>query len=367
MVLAGVANTRINRRRLLLGSAALAVASPKVAHATHAGVTVGAIRWDAFYVATDTAERPSVEAALGPAAWQSRSPACASITATNAVSFAGCGTQTQIDGEIAAAHAAKIDYWAYCWYGAANPMQQAWRLHQSSSLSAKVNWCLIFPGYSFFVTAMAGTIATYTGYLAQTNYQKVLVSRPLVYLLGDSTPRTTLASSIITFRVACASAGLGAPYIVLLVAAAAGVVAATGADAIGTYSVTTPDPAAGPYAALVTVAEAYWATLAATGQAMVPTAITGHDRRPRVERPVPWEMPRQRPYVGDSLYYAAGTPAAIAAHVGDMVSWIGAHPENCPAATGLIYSWDEHDEGGSTLNPSLGTGGTILTAVGEVL
>ena len=50
-----------------------------------------------------------------------------------------------------------------------------------------------------------------------------------------------------------------------------------------------------------------------------------------------------------------------------MVNWIAANRTACPAQTGLIYSWDEHDEGGSTLNPSLGGGAAILEQLGRLL
>lgn len=363
---------QINRRGFLLGATALTVLSSR-AKAAHAGVTVGAIRWDAWYIATDTDERPNVESALGPAKWQPRSPACATITNPYTVSFAGCGNQAQIDSEIVAAHAARIDYWGYVWYGEDDPMQNAWRLHQSSSIGSQINWVQVFGTYSTFVTAVASSLAANVAYFQQANYQKVLTNRPLVYVLYDATPLATVAASIATLRTACTTAGLGSPYIVLLVAAILGPAGAAtarttaGADAIGTYANLLAAPLAGTYAAEVTAAEGAWTSIAATGSPMIPTAITGADRRPRVERPVAWETATQKPYVGDGLYYAAGTPAQIATHVGDMVTWMLAHASACPAQTGLIYSWDEHDEGGSTLNPSLGTGSAILTAVGGAL
>jgi hypothetical protein len=50
-----------------------------------------------------------------------------------------------------------------------------------------------------------------------------------------------------------------------------------------------------------------------------------------------------------------------------MITWIRNNPQSCPAQTGIIYSWDEHDEGGSALNPTLGGGDRILKAVGQSL
>lgn len=354
--------------RFLLVACILTASSP--AFAAHVGKSIGAIRWDPWYIPGETDERPAVESSLGPAAWQPRAPSCASVLNTYTINFNTCGTQGQIDAEIAAAHTAGLDYWAYVWYGPADPMQAAWRFHQASATKANMNWALMYSSYALFVSTTAGSIATYTGYLQQANYQTVTVAatvRPLVYIISDTaTSNATLAASITTFRAAVVAAGLNTPYVVVMTTAA-GTTAATGADAVAAYASGASPSVAQAYSVLVTAVEALWVTIAATTQPMVPTAVTGWDRRPRNERPVPWEVPGQRPYIGDSLYFIAGTTSQIATHVGDMITWMTANTTACPSQTGLIYSWDEHDEGGSTLNPSLGTGSTILTAVGGAL
>jgi len=359
----------IDRRSFLLASVSTfaTMALEQSAGAAHPRVTVGAIRWDPWYIQIDTGARVSMETTLGPSKWQGRAPSCASITSPDTIDFGHCGTQTQIDGEIMAANAAGLDYWAYVWYGPKHEMQTAWRLHQSSSIKSEMNWCMIFSGYSLFVREVANSADQYISYFRQNNYHKVVTNRPLIFLLHDTTSPASLRSGIEAMRAACTIAGIDSPYVVLLVGAVPGAGSAAGADAIGIYSKANSAPEAGYYSDLVNVVEAYWMTLAATGQSVIPTAVTGADRRPRVERPVPWEAATQKPYVGDDLYYAAGTPAQIAAHVSDMVAWIKANPGACTAQTGLIYSWDEHDEGGSTLNPTLSTGSAVLTAVGEML
>lgn len=359
----------ISRRALLRGAAAAAMA-PIGAKASHSSYTIGAIRWDAYYQTTDANERAVVEAVLGPPDYQPRAPTCAMATNSYTLSLANCPTQVQIDSEIALAHSNNINYWAYVWYGPSNPMQTAWSLHQSSSISGNVKWCIIFSSYSLFVSSVSGSMSSLLGYFGQSNYQNVITNRPLVYLLSDSTSVGTLASSISSLRSACSGAGLGSPYIVLLVGAINGAVSAAGADAIGIYSFTGNPLNAGAYSSLVSAAEGEWTTLAATSQSIVPTAMTGFDRRPRVARPVPWEVTGtfpQIPYVGMSKYFQAGSPSAIASHVSDMASWIQAHASACPSQTGLVYSWDEYDEGGSTLGPTIGGGDSIITAVGSVL
>jgi hypothetical protein len=359
---------KINRRNLISSFAlsACILAFKRQSHASSAKVTVGAIRWDPWYMEVDVGPRANMENVLGPQKWQSRAPSCTQVISDDRISLAGCGTQVQIDREIAAADDAGLDYWAYVWYGPNHDLQNAWRFYRSSKIEKKIKWCAIFSNYGLFVREMRSAAVQYASYFQGSDYQKVLGNRPLVYLLHDTTPTQDLLGAISDIRNICSSSGAGNPYIVLLggLAYKAGLV---GADAVGIYSKENAAPVAGAYADLVKTNIEYWKRLAATRQQTVPTVLTGADRRPRVERPVPWEAASQKPYVGDDLYYAQGTPNEIAAHVGDMMSWLKANPAACPAQTGLIYSWDEHDEGGSTLNPTLGGGGAILDAVKRIL
>jgi hypothetical protein len=376
----------LRRRSFLTGPAAIAAAAafPRRAEAAHTGLTIGAIRWDPWYAPTDNMFRPNVEASLGQAKWQFRAPTCAIAaagTATTAptINLGGCGVQSVIDAEITAAHAAGLDYWAYCWYGAADEKNNAWALHQSSSLVANMNWALIH-NYGDLVAIMAGTsaalgpVSLYTGYYARSNYQKVLSGRPLVFLLDDGTiTASALAATITSFRAACTSAGVANPYITMLIVGIDGVtnsatyLTQSGCDAIGSYATLVAAPLAGTYAQLVTASEAAWTALKATGAAMVPTAISGADRRPRVERPLSYEGVTSKPGVGDGLYYAVGTPSQVAAHIADMVTFMNANATANPSRTGLIYSWSEYDEGGTNLAPTIGTGSAVLTAVAGVL
>ncbi len=332
-----------------------------------ARLTIGAIRWDAWYTQSTTdGIRSVVQKTLGPERWHDRAPSCAVVGAQDKVSFDNCGNQSRINSEILAAHNAKIDYWAYCWFGPTHPMQQAWRLHQTSPYAKLVNWSLVF-SYGPFVTQASTIMPELTGYLKRANYQSVLDSRPLLFLLNDKTDLSILANGIRQFRHGCRQAGAQNPYVVLMLSSPTrGVLSVTGADAVSAYEKAGPTPVAGNYAELVTIAENYWTTLAGTGQAIVPTAMTGWDTRPRQETSTPWPTNPRGPS-GEEHYFAPGTAEQIAAHVRNMASWIRKNPQSCPAQTGIIYSWDEHDEGGSTLNPTLGRGDSILTAVGQYL
>jgi hypothetical protein len=335
---------------------------------------VGAIRWDPWYetVATGGTEINYVASALSPSAFQGRAPACATATNGYTISLSACGTQTQIDSEITAAHNAGLDYWAYVWYGPTSPLNNAWALHQSSAIASQMNWCFLFGSSAQFVSLMGSAAATYATYCKQANYQKVLTTRPLVYILHDfATSSGTIATAVGQLQAACSTAGAGVPYIVIQAYASSGILSATGCQAIGEYALAAAqDQLGGTYAQLVTRAEAYWATMLATAQAVVPTCVTGWDRRPRAARPVPWEATGatgQKPYIGYGSYYQAGAASAIATHVSNGLTWLTTNAANSAAQTLLIYSWDEHDEGGSTLNPTLGGGSTILNAVAAVL
>jgi hypothetical protein len=359
---------RVSRRGFLtLVASSAAILFRGSAGAAKSGVTVGAIRWDPWYMSQDTGARASLENTLGPTKWHGRAPNCAKIISSEKIDFGGCATQARIDQEISAATTAGLDYWAYVWYGPDHELQNAWRLYCSSQISQKIKWCMIFSSYSFFVREMESNLDRYTSYYRSNQYQKVLGGRPLLYLLHDGTSASVLKSTIATVRNSVIKAGGGNPYIVVLVGAVRGVLIETGADAIGLYSKANSAPVAGTYADLVKNDKAYWAKLASTGEPMVPTVLTGADRRPRVERPVPWEAATQKPFVGDDLYYGAGSPSAIANHVKDLIGWLKENPRSCIAQTCLIYSWDEHDEGGSTLNPSLEGGSEILDAVARIL
>jgi hypothetical protein len=53
--------------------------------------------------------------------------------------------QAIMDQEIRYAHDAGLTCWVYLWYGVNHPMQNAWRLHQASSIKNEVNWAQMLP------------------------------------------------------------------------------------------------------------------------------------------------------------------------------------------------------------------------------
>jgi hypothetical protein len=227
-----------------------------------------------------------------------------------------------------------------------------------------MKWCFLFSSPAVFIAAITDDTAKL---LKQENYKTVLGNRPLVYVLNDQGDVEKLINDVASFRLLCSKAHLGNPYIVVMSGAKNKVDSILDVgDAIADYQFS-PAAHAGEYSLLAAAVEERWNALARTNRNVIPTAMTGMDRRPRIEHPVSWEAASQKPFIGMDNYYIAGKPEEIAAHIRDMIIWIRTRPYICPAQAGLIYSWNEHDEGGSTLNPTLSAGNAILRAVGHVL
>lgn len=354
----------INRRCLLIDlvGAASALSQPR-AWARGGKVSVGATRWDAWYEPDDHADvRHIVEKTLRPEKWRERAPDCGAVAADGDMSFSRCGTQAQLDEEIKLASGASLDFWAYCWYGEKDPLQEAWRLHQSSALAERMKWCFILVGLAR-PEQRAEQIEDYARLSGRRNYQTVLNGRPLLFLRDAGVGREIITDVVREIRVRAKDAN---PYIVIMDPADYRDAAkATGVDAVGFYAKGGPTPNGEDYGKLAAMVEAFWGQLAAS-QAVVPSAMTGWDTRPRQETPVPWPTNQSGPN-GAEPFFRHGTPQAIATHVQAMIRWISANARACPAQVGLIYSWNEHDEGGSTLAPTLHGNDRILNSVARVL
>ncbi|PIK73714.1 hypothetical protein CS379_06860, partial [Methylobacterium frigidaeris] len=185
----------LSRRKFIVGTAlaagALAGSSRPALASTN--VVAGAIRWDAWNAGAGSLEQGPVQAALGPAQFQTRAPWFAQRISPYAMSIDG-NQQSIMDQEITYAKNAGLNYWAYCWYGDTDlPMQKAWDLHQASAIKNQVNWCMILQFSRMGnATKFNSLISTYVGYFQQSNHQKVLGGRPLLYIFVDSS--TALAA-----------------------------------------------------------------------------------------------------------------------------------------------------------------------------
>ena len=128
-------------------------------------------------------------------------------------------------------------------------------------------------------------------------------------------------------RARARHSGLAEPYIVIMgfePVASKRMADLLGGDAISSYS--TSNHARGlPYRDLAQHAERFWDRCGQTGAKVVPIVQTGDDRRPRIERPVPWER-YQKPGVGLDHYHQQATPAELAAQAGCASSGCGNIP-----------------------------------------
>jgi hypothetical protein len=370
----------LSRRQVLKALSGLAAGSlsarPAPLRAEQAGATrpvVGAIRWDAWQ-SPGSMPTEAVTRALSPAHYWHRLPFFAQVSPEGRVSIDG-GTQHVMDLEIALARRAGLDYWAFVYYPEDNPMSVARRLYLASTERRGLKFCLI--------SSLADWGHPYRNDGAQANSQLDLLrhpdyqrvdGRPLYFfgflsahLLAQRWGGTRpLRAAVERFRALAVGAGAGNPYIVLMARPDPGLrlLEEIGADAIGAYAIAGSDSAA-PYAALAQLTERRWADYTAAGVEVVPTVMTGWDRRPRIEAPMPWEH-WQRPGVGMDRFYGAPTAEELAQHLSHALEWIEAHPHAARARAALIYAWNENDEGG-WLVPTLPFDDSRITTLRRVL
>ncbi len=350
------------------GLAAAATARPRALLAREPDrVRIGAIRWDAWY-APDMAPNSSEWYAahgLDPQRYHHRAPFFAEESDKDRMFISG--TQASMDAEISYAANAGIGYWAFGWYQFGRPLRKGWEYYQLSERNTLINWCALIG-----LGSLAGNFpprSDLVSYFQYPNYEK-FGDRPLLYVMHDKSSLPAAARALEALRAACASAGVGNPYIVLqssVAKLAAADARSIGADAISAYA-SAPPISGGPlpYASLDGFVRKFWLEMAATGLPIVPNGLTGWDRRPRIERPPPFDPIAAKP----DDYVVPGTPAEIAGHIGAAVAFVKSHPATCPAGTALVYSWNECDEGGSVLCPTwsrTGADHTLLDAVAKVL
>ncbi|MCA1453671.1 hypothetical protein I6F35_10660 [Bradyrhizobium sp. BRP22] len=316
---------------------------------------VGAIRWDAWY-SPGSAPTQAVENSLSPEKYRWRTPFFARDQGndSDAVSFPAI-TQEEMDKEIGQAVFAGLDYWAFVAYGSNHPMSKALDQFRASSKSGSLRYCMFTElnrwGSRAKLTALP---QEHIGLMADKNYLRVFGNRPLYFLgfINEATVQRNwqgtagLREQLAKFREAATKAGLGNPYLVLagdqnfLAREAKNM----GGDAVGSYALTIGN-GRGTFAKLTQIAERGWNELKKSQLPVVPTVMTGWDRRPRIERPVPWET-KQRPGEGMENFFTAPTKEELAGHLAQSLEWIAAQAPGQQAPVALIYAWNENDEGG---------------------
>lgn len=332
--------------------------------------TLGAIRWDAWHGSEHSQIGLAVEKSLNPAEFIDRAPFCATLT--KGVLTIHCATAPAMAEEIRQATIAHLDYWAFLVYPQGNAMGLALDQYLAQPQSS-VNFSIIltFNALSQPQPIYTAAIKKYVSYMTDKRYQTVLGKRPLVFFLinggKDNFGKKSglLSAALHDLRSAAQTNGLARPYIVLLDGNIKEAVAlaspAAGLDALSAYAVSKGGKNAS-YADLTQAARDFWESARATGRQVVPLAMMGWDRRPRVIHPVPWEPQSKR---GDEInyFYARPQPEQLAAHVAEAMAWVHDHAHAAKAHTVLIYAWNENDEGG-WLVPTLGEGNARVRALG---
>jgi len=339
----------LSRRAALAGAAGVLLA-PRRGRAAGRPL-LGAIRWDAWQSPGSPTTR-AVERSLAPQEYRYRLPFFARVAPDGSVEIDGSG-QEVMDREIALARAAHLDFFAFVAYPRGSEMSRGLELFLGSQARQDMRFCLICELRNWGTAREpAALIRDHTALMQRPEYLRLSDGRP-VYFLGFVTDRLVaerwggpegLASVVRNFRDAAREGGAGDPFLVLMGRPELAPLARQiGADALGAYTLADGRAAGEPYASLAALAERRWEEMAATGLKVVPTAMAGWDRRPRVTNPVPWEA-WQRRGAGMNLHYRDGSPEEIAAHVVRCRDWAGRHPSS--AGLGLIYAWNENDEGG---------------------
>lgn len=338
------------RRRALLGGLAAGLTAARSGRAGEQ-VPVGAIRWDAWQV-PDSPETRAVARSLAPPEFRARLPFFAQIGADGVPRIDG-GRQEVMDREIALARRAGLGFFAFVAYPEGSPMGRGLDLFLASRARAGFRFCLICELRNWGGAGRPSPlIARHVALMRHPDYLRVAGGRPL-YFLGFVTPALVeerwggidgLAAVVAGFRAQARREAGAEPFLAVMVRPSlAGLARRIGADALGAYTHADGQAQGAAYADLAALAEARWAEQAATGLPVVPTAMAGWDRRPRVASPVPWEA-WQRPGAGMDRYYRAGSAEEIAAHVARCRDW--AARDAASAGACLVYAWNENDEGG---------------------
>ena len=336
-----------------------------------APIAIGAIRWDAWYDQSGDVGR-AVFNTLAPKKWRWRLPFFAQTEGDN-VRMAP-DQAASMEQEIAFAKAAGINYWAFVAYEPDNPMSNGLALYLASTSRGDVHFAIISEAQQWKADNVGRQSARFADLMKLANYQTVLSGRPLFYILNQDLASVEQAwagsggfkAVTKALRVACKERGLPEPYLVAMVPwpeKAKAFADEAGCDAISAYAAQNGGQNA-PFRDLAQFTEQIWKRSLETGCEVIPLAMTGWDRRTRVERPVFWEH-NEGWDAEITRFYQAPSPEDLTAHLQSAVDWTAAHRAAAEAQTIIVYAWNEHDEGG-WLCPTLGEGAARIDAVKRV-
>eukprot|EP00051_Salpingoeca_urceolata_P004540 m.65671 g.65671 ORF g.65671 m.65671 type:complete len:376 (+) comp13682_c1_seq1:1665-2792(+) len=364
-----------------LGLVLLAVLCYQTQQAT-ARVSVGAIRWDAWYGAPADKNYGvvgrTVTYDLGPSKYHYRVPFFGKEINATAVDVNG-NTEATMTQEIELAKKYGIDYWAFCAYPIGckdySPpssdckniqccadnyaLSYALELYLQNPNNKMVNFSLILQGGSWFPTSTLGGNETleqevdrYISYFRMPNHHKVLGGRPLVFVFG----RGQVTQQLEYLRNRTIAAMGVDPYIVNM---GGGDV---GQDAVSRYVTAGGSPSGAPYEKAIAIPEAAgWDDARKAGKKVIPCISAGWDPRPRIDYPCPWGKPGPN-YVVDP------TMPELYNHTVEALRWTQRYGDAAEANAVIISAWNEHDEG-HWIAPALEQygGDQKLTTVGAAI
>jgi len=326
---------------------------------------VGAIRWDAW---TGGGVTRQVEATLGPEKYHHRLPWFAEVIGPNRVRIDG-SPQSVMDGEIAYAADAGLDYWAFLLYPADSTMSTALRQYLQSPQRHRLNFCVILHNaFSVSDAQWPSERDRAVALLREPGYQTVLNGRPLVFAFQVQVRGEFPSGRMADFRRAAQKAGLN-PYCVFMGWNPANDFreqSRNGFEAVSAYAFGSSQATFAELAQ--SVERNYWQNAAAAHVPYIPLVTTGWDKQPRKDNPVSWE--KDHAYHQQTVFPSAAKPEEIAAHLKRALEFVRRHPDVCPADAVIIYAWNEYDEGG-WLAPTRGSDGkpdtSRLDAIRKIL
>jgi hypothetical protein len=309
-----------------------------------------------------------VERTLGPRKYHHRLPWFAEVRDDGTVRIDG-GRQEIMDQEIRFAAAAGLDYWAFLLYPESSSMSVALKRYLTSAQRKRIRFCVILHN-AFGVSdeQWPAERDRAVGLLKEPGYQTVLGGRPLVYEFGVRFQGGFPTERFADFRRAAQQAGLN-PYCVFMgwnPASDFPNESAKGFDAVSAYAYGSADAT---FAELCRGVEThYWQNAATAGVPYVPLVTTGWDKRPRKDNPVSWEQGHS--YHQQTVFPSTATPQEISSHLDRALAFVREHGKVCAANAIVIYSWNEHDEGGwlvPTWTPEGSPNTERLDAIGRIL
>ena len=305
-------------------------------------LTVGAIRWDAYF---ETDGRPElavsrqVARALSPAAYHGNAPYFSRVNPDGTLSFP-LPTQEQFDEELLLAKNAGIDYFAYCWYRSADPMSYARKQHLSSRCADDMKMCAILHVTNLppeDVRDLAETMKK-PCYLRFEN-------RPVVFVWGAHQIGPELFDEL---KADAKEAGIQEDLYFVAMPSGASVqpflfsrLRQNGCAAVSDYGClgVKPDETYQELAERNKTANLAFAAYHDRID-VIPFVCVGKDSRPRIDHPVSWPTN----YAG--RYAFAPAKEEIRDFLEDLLSEMQARPDFYQPNSVLLYAWNEHDEGG---------------------